>query len=344
MSIPLTRFAMSAVLACCLAVAQPGLAAERNNTKAAETNPGAQKGAAQRRAAEEYLAALSTGDPRSIALTIHESELEQLRKRLVDELKLEADRNVSVVRGRLFGLGMPLADIERMTPQVFFATLASRLRFSGREFDRVDWLEAVGDSGGMVQMLGKLIPRKDEGTVRVPVVVSIVPWGKDWKAAMPLELQAQIDDLRTGRVAPPRVASAPTPAAPATPATPQPGTTPPATPAVNSGNSPPAILELFDKAEKNLKAVRCDDYYSDQMSPNFRRTTGAKALRALVKSCETRDSLREQMITAIQLARAGTPRFEYQGTRAIYDLRGQGLPYPALVLEQINKRDWYIAE
>ncbi|NJN00229.1 MAG: hypothetical protein HC793_00660 [Aquincola sp.] len=35
------------------------------------------------------------------------------------------------------------------------------------------------------------------GTVRVPVVVSIVPWGKDWKAALPLELQAQIDDLRT---------------------------------------------------------------------------------------------------------------------------------------------------
>jgi hypothetical protein len=346
MSIPLTRFALVALVACCLTVAGPGQAAERNNTKAAEANPKAQNGAAQRRAAEEYLAALSTGDPRSMAMTIHESELEALRKRLVDELKLEADRKVSVVRGRLFGPGMPLADIERMTPQVFFATLAQRLRFSGREFERVDWLEAVGDSGGMVQMLGKLIPREDEGTVRVPVVVSIVPWGKDWKAAMPLELQAQIDDLRTGRVAPPRVASAP--AAPATtvaPAQPGPATPPAATtPAVATGNSPQAILELFDKAEKNLKAVKCDDYYSDQMSPNFRRTTGAKALRALVKSCETRESLREQMITAIQLAREGAPRFEYQGTRAVYDLRGQGLPYPALVLEQLNKKDWYIAE
>lgn len=345
MSILPPRFAVIALLACCFAAAQPGLAAERNNTKAAEANPKAQNGAAQRRAAEEYLAALSTGDPRSMAMTIHESELEALRKRLVDELKLEADRKVSVVRGRLFGLGMPLAEIERMTPQVFFATLASRLRFSGREFDRVDWLEAVGDSGGMVQMLGKLIPRKDEGEVRVPVVVSIVPWGKDWKAAMPLELQAQIDDLRTGRVAPPRVASAP--AAPATsvaPAPPAGSATPPPAPAVATGNSPQAILELFDKAEKNLKAVKCDDYYSDQMSPNFRRTTGAKALRALVKSCETRESLREQMITAIQLAREGTPRFEYQGTRAVYDLRGQGLPYPALVLEQLNKKDWYIAE
>ncbi len=190
MSKPMTRFLAAAVLAtCCVAVAGPGMAAERNNTKAAEANPGAQRGAAQRRAAEEYLAALSSGDARNIALTIHEDELEQLRKRLVDELKLEADRNESLVRSRLFGLGMPLADIERMTPPVFFTTLASRLRFSGREFDRVDWLDAVGDSGGMVQMIGRLIPRKDEGTVRVPVIVSIVPWGKDWKAALPLELQ-----------------------------------------------------------------------------------------------------------------------------------------------------------
>ena len=29
--------------------------------------------------------------------------------------------------------------------------------------------------------------------------------------------------------------------------------------------------------------------------------------------------------------------------RAIYDLRGQGLPFPQLLLEQVDKR-WYIAE
>lgn len=342
---PITRFLAAALFAgCCAVLAAPAGAAERNNTKTAESNPGAQKGAAQRRAAEEYLAALSTGDARSMALTIHEDELEQLRKRLVDEMKLEADRNETLVRSRLFGPGMPLAEIERMTPPIFFATLASRLRFSGREFDRVDWLDAVGDSGGMVQMIGKLIPRKDEGTVRVPVIVSIIPWGKDWKAALPLELQAQIDDLRTGRVQPPRVAATLAPAAPVVSTPPGSGSTSPTIPAVNSGASPQAIMELFDEAEKNLKAVRCDDYYQDQMSPNFRRTTGAKALRALVKSCETRESLREQLITAIQLARAGTPRFEYQGTRAIYDLRGQGLPYPAMVLELIDKKHWYIAE
>ena len=98
---------------------------------------------------------------------------------------------------RLFGSGMPLAEIERLTPQNFFVTLAQRLRFGGRAFERIDWLAAVPDSGGMVQMVGRCEPATELGTVRVPVLVSLVPWGKDWKAALPLELQAQIDDLRT---------------------------------------------------------------------------------------------------------------------------------------------------
>jgi hypothetical protein len=60
-------------------------------------------------------------------------------------------------------------------------------------------------------------------------------------------------------------------------------------------------------------------------------------------ACENRDTLREQMQTAIDLARARAPRFQYEGTRAVYDLAGQGLPYQALVLELVDKR-WYIAE
>jgi len=335
-----TRILLTLVVACCAALAQPGLAAEKGNTNAgSDNNQGAQKGAAQRRAAEQYLAALASGDIRAMAQAIHDDELEALRKRLLDELKLEADRNESVVRSRLFGPGMPLADIERLTPQNFLAALAPRLRFSGRDFSRVDWLEAVGDSGGMVQMVGKLLPRKDMGEVKVPVIVSIVPWGKDWKAAMPLELQAQIDDLRTGRVTARGV-----PAAAVVATTPATATAPPtAPPTPNTSASPQGIVELFDEAEKNIKEKRCDDYFRKQMSPNWRRTTGSKAQRALIQTCENRETWREQMVTALQLARTGTPRYQYQGTRAIYDLTNQGLPYPALVVELVDKR-WYIAE
>src|SRR5690606_18208343 len=226
---------------------------------------------AQQRAAEEYLHGLARGDAQAMALSILEDELAQLRTRLLDELRLEADRGGSLVRGRLFGEGMPLADIERLTPHSFFVALSQRLRFGGRMFRKVDWLEAVKDRGGMVQMVGRLVPPDELGEVRVPVVVSIVPWGRDWKAALPLELQAQIDDLRTGRTrapgAPARTATATADGA---------GSTPPA-PAL-----PPGIVKLFDEALASLEAARCGNYFEKQMSPNFRRTTGTRALRTLI--------------------------------------------------------------
>jgi hypothetical protein len=276
---------------------------------------------AQQKAAEALLTALAAGDATAMAQAIHDSELALLRGNLLSEMKLQADRSETLLRDRLFGSGMPLSEIERLTPQNFFVTLARRLRFGGRAFQSVDWLEAVSDSGGMVQMVGRLKPARELGTVRVPVLVSIVPWGKDWKAAIPLELQAQIEDLRTGRVR----ANAPAGAAAA------------------SGGSPQAVLELLQAAEDNLRASRCEDYYGKQMSPNFRRTTAPKALRTLVQSCESRAEVRERLLTAIRLARQVAPRLEYAGTRATYDLRGQGLPFDALVLELLDKQ-WFIAE
>src|SRR5690606_24622165 len=233
--------------------------------------------AGQQRAAEEYLQAVARGDAQAMALSILEAELAQLRTRLLDEMRLEADRGNSLTRTRLFGDGMPLADIERLTPHSFFVTLAQRLRFGGREFRKVDWLEAVKDRGGMVQMVGRLIPPEELGEVRVPVVVSIVPWGKDWKAALPLDLQAQIDDLRAGRT---RAPAGGPPAASNTAVSG--GSTPPA-PAL-----PPGIVKLFDEALASLEAARCDHYFAKQMSPNFRRTTAWRASASRVSNMPAR--------------------------------------------------------
>jgi hypothetical protein len=309
---------------CCIAFMGPALAGDGTS--------------AQHRAAEEMLAAMAAGDPAAMAQAIHENELELLRKNLVGEMKLQADRNETLLRDRLFGSGMPLSEIEKLTPQNFFVALARRLRFGGRTFERVEWLEAVPDSGGMVQMVGRAKPPRDMGTVRVPVLVSIMPWGKDWKATIPLELQAQIDDLRAGRTRiPTATAVAATPTIPAAGATATAGTPAP------SAGVPQAVLTLLQTAEDNLRAQRCDDYYNKQMSPNFRRTIAPKALRALIVSCTSRPEVRERLQTALKLARQVAPRFEYAGTRAIYDLRGQGLPFDSLALELVDKQ-WYIAE
>jgi hypothetical protein len=311
---------------CCLAAAPAARAA----------------GVAQQRAAEEYLGAVARGDAQAMAMSILEDELVQLRTRLLDEMRLEADRGNSLVRSRLFGEGMPLADIERLTPHSFFVALSQRLRFGGREFRKVDWLEAVKDRGGLVHLVGRLIPPDEAGDVRVPVIVSIVPWGKDWKAALPFELQAQIDDLRAGRTRATAASRAPAPApAAAGPATGE----APATgePSAAANALPPRMVKLFEDALASLEAGRCDDYYDKQMSPNFRRTTGTRALRTLISACESRATLREQYSAAIRLAQQREPRYQYAGTRAVFDLSGSGLPFSQWIVEQVDER-WYIAE
>src|SRR5690606_23129793 len=123
-----------------------------------------------------------------------------------------------------------------------------------------------------------------------------------------LELQAQIDDLRAGRTR----ASAPSTAVAGTgTAAGGDGSTAAAPPTVAL---PAGMVKLFDDALASLEAGRCDKYYDRQMSPNFRRTTGTRALRTLISACESRESLREQTMAAIRLARTRQPRYEYAGT------------------------------
>ena len=277
---------------------------------------------AQRRAAEQYFAAVAAGDAGAMAQAIHPDELELLRKRVVDLVRLEDDRGENTVRSRLFGPALPVDDIQRLTPLTMFTTLAKRLSFGARGYERIDWLEAVPDDGGLVHAVGRGRPPRESGSVRPPVLVSLVPWGKDWKAALPLELQAQIDDLIAGRGAALQQLRA--------------------TPGAAGGNTAPMIA-LFDAAEANLAAGRCEDYYDDNLSPNFRRATASKALKALITACTNRPEVRDTLLAALRAARAAEPRYEYGGTRAVYDLSGQGLAFSRFAIELVDKR-WYVAE
>jgi hypothetical protein len=291
-----------------LAVATPALAADVAGD--------------QRRAAEQYLAAVAARDPAAMAQAIHPDELELLRKRIVDLVRLEDDRGENATRSRLFGPSLPVDDIQRLTPLTMFTTLAKRLSFGGRAYERYDWLAAVGDDGGLVHAIGRGRLPRENGSVRPTVLVSLVPWGKDWKAAVPFELQAQIDDLIAGRGAAAAQLRA--------------------TPGSAGGNTQP-MLALFDAAEANLAAGRCEDYYDDDLSPNFRRMTATRALKSLIAACTNRPEVRETLLAALRAARTAEPRYEYGGTRAVYDLSGQGLPFSRFAIEQVDKR-WYVAE
>lgn len=288
--------------------------------------------AGQRAAALEFLSAVASGDPQAVAVAIHPDDLQALRRRLLGLLREEAKRGDSSVRSRLFGPGMPLEEIERLTDSGFYASLAYKLYLAGREYTEVEGLAVVPDKADRVLVIVRGRQPKDHGRVGVINVVALRPYGKDWKAAMPSEIEAQIDDLMEGR--PIAVAERPSG-----------GPRPSAEAAARTGVAPPlpAIVELLSSAEQNLADGKCDDYYNRQMSPNFRRVTGKKALAALVASCRNGMGTRQLLLSTLDIVRGLEPRYENESQRAVYDLSGQGLPYRSFSVEQVDKH-WYIAE
>jgi hypothetical protein len=286
----------------------------------------------QRTAVLEFLSAVASGDPQAVAFAIHPDDLEALRLRILTLLRDEAKRGDSTVRSRLFGQGMPLDEIERLTNTGFYATLAYKLYLTGREYTEVEGLAAIADKGDHVHIVVRGRQPRDHGKVRVVNVVTVRPYGKDWKATLPSEIEAQIDDLIEGR----HIALAARPPA-ALPAPLGPGA------GVGTAAALPAIVELLKSAQESLDAGRCDEYYGKQMSPNFRRVTGKKALEALVASCQNSMGTRQLLLSTLHIVRSLEPRYENESQRAVYDLSGQGLPFQTFSLEQVDKH-WYVAE
>ena len=301
----------------------------------------------QERAASELLAAMASGDMQAVAFAVHPSELDRLRIMIVQRLRDEAARGESTLRTRLFGDAMPLGDIERQTSVNLFRNIGRRLTLKTRTYDKLEGLSAVRD-GKFVHVVVKGRQPPDRGRIEVVELVTLVPYGKEWKAAIPLELEAQIDDLIAGRVRPPfssAVAGGLGTSGGTSGGSSSGNAVATASAAASSvpGRNTPEILDLIDQAEKKLVEGRCDRYYRDHLSPELRRTLSGRTLDALVAACNRSIATRELLIAALRIVRRTAPVFEEGGGRAVYDVEGQGLPYDRYVLERVDGR-WFIVE
>ena len=292
---------------------------------AAATGPNS----AQERGAEAFLAALAGGNALTVAQELHPDEVEKLRTRLLTLFRAEASRSDNTYRSRLFGPGRSLADLESMTAVRFYAALSDRVRFRAREYEKVSWIAAVPD-GKVVYLVGKGEQPKERGSVKVVVTVALAQYGAQWRAVIPSEVEAQLDDLIEGRVA----------------AAPPPSGGAPGKSLVEARPQPlaPGISELLARAEASLAAAKCEEYYSQFMSPNFNKATSKSARKTLVTACTNSENTRETMITTLRVVQELQPKYDLGGTRAIYDVSGQGLPYDRFVLERDKDNRWYIAE
>jgi hypothetical protein len=284
---------------------------------------------AQQRGAEAFLAALAGGNVMAVAQELHPDEVEKLRTRLLTLFRAEASRSDNTYRSRLFGPGRTLAELESMTPVRFYAALSDRVRFRAREYQKVDWLAAIPD-GKVVYLVGKGEQPKERGSVKVLVTVAVAQYGAQWRAIVPSEVEAQLDDLIEGRVA----------------AAPPPSGGAPGRSLVEERPAPlsPGISELLARAEASLAAGHCEEYYSQFMSPNFNKATSKSAKKTLITACTNNENTRETMITTLRVVQELSPKYDLGGSRAIYDVSGQGLPYERFVLERDKDMHWYIAE
>ena len=285
---------------------------------------------AQEKGAEAFVNAVASGNPTAIAQELHPDELDKLRSRLLELLRAEASRADNTYRSRLFGPGRSLADLESMTKERFYVALSDRLRLRARQYQKYSWLAAVPD-GKVVYLVGQGTPPKERGAVKVTVTVALMQYGAQWRAVIPSEIEAQIDDLLEARTNPGPVAAPPgsAGAAPAI-ATPQP--------------LAPGISELLARAEASLAANKCEEYYAQYMSPNFNKATSRSARKTLVTACTNNENQRETMITTLRIVQELPPKYDLGGARAIFDVSGQGLPYDRFVLERDKDMRWYIAE
>ena len=283
---------------------------------------------AQQKGAEAFLVAVASGSPQAVAQELNPDDLEGLRSKLLTLLRAENLQGNSTYRTRLFGSGRSLKDVEGMTAEKFYVALSDRLRLRARPYEKFEWIGAVPD-GKLVYLVGKGEPAKENGAVKVLVTVALKPYGAQWRATIPSEIEAQIDDLLEGRSAPASQSSAPASGGAAAPA-PQP--------------LAPGISDMLTKAEAALVENRCQDYYDQYMSPNFNHATSHSARKTLINACTNDENTRETMITTIRIVEELHPRYDMGGSRAIYDVSGQGLPYERFVLERDKDMRWYIAE
>jgi hypothetical protein len=283
---------------------------------------------AQQKGAEAFLNAVATGNPQAVAQELHPEELEKLRSRLLTLLRAEGMQGSGTYRSRLFGPGKSLPQLESSTAEKFYAALSERLRLRARVYEKFDWLAAVPD-GKVVYLIGKGEQPKDRGSVKVMVMVGLMQYGQQWRAIVPTEVEAQLDDLLEGRAA-----GEPAPVPGASAAAAQPAKQPLA----------PGISELLARAEASLAAGNCQEYYDQFMSPNFNHATSRSAKKTLVNACTNNENTRETMITTLRIVQELQPRYDLGGSRAVYDVSGQGLPYERFVLERDKDQRWYIAE
>jgi hypothetical protein len=276
--------------------------------------------AGQDKIVKAYLEAAASGQPEALLQFFHPGEVEDLRRDLLKTLQDEAAHGSSTVRERLFG-SSSIEEISHLTPNNLFITVARRLGLPAERVGEIKVVGIVDENSQLSHAVARIAPPPNSDLRSRVALVSLVRYGKDWRVAIPSGFQAR---LEAATAAPAAAAAA-------------------GSKTSSKTTNTPEILAFLADGSATLRKGDCAGFFNERMSPNFRSMKTPKAMETLIDQCMTYEDTRETYISALELARRMTPAYEQDGTRAIYDLRGQGLPFDRFVLEKVENR-WYVAE
>lgn len=276
---------------------------------------------AEEKLAVNYIKAVASGDPAAVLGLYHPGELEDLRQRVLKVIEQENSQGGAAIRSRLFGPAASVESIRRLTPDTFYTTVARAVSPPAERIEEVRIVGIVTENSQLQHAVARVLPPKDANARGRIAVVSLIRYGKEWRVQLPTWLQARVDAALAATEEGKGAAQA----------------NPPKTP-----NSPD-LMAALKAGSAVLRAGDCAEFFNVHMSPNFRSSTSAKALGTLIKQCEVREETRETYIGALEVAQRLSPKLEQDGTRAVFDMHGQGLPFERFVLEKLDG-NWYIAE
>ena len=270
--------------------------------------------------ARDFVTAWGREDWTEIGYAIAPDEQDRIRKLVLPAIETEAKDGGKDIRSRLFGAGVSVDDLRRMTPQLLMASLAKRFMSAPRAVKKTEIIGVVKESDKLHHYVVRgWEDERGRGASSV-LLVTLVPYGKQWAAAVPAELEEKVMAALGGANVGARTVGE-----------------------SHVAVLDPAIEKLLDAGIAALKEARCGDYYNDLMSPNFRKATAPAALKTLISQCDKSAAVRDRTRLTLDIARGLKPRYEYSDTRAVFDMSNQGLPFDRFVVEQIDHR-WYIAE
>ncbi len=273
--------------------------------------------------AEAFVALSTSGGPSAAVILYQFSEVQRIRDKVLLAVEREAESGRKQVRAALFGAGPSLDDVRRMTPENLLLAIMARLPSRTAVYDTYKALGSVKE-GEMLHVVVRASLEKVERIRRRSIiqVVTLLPSGKEWRAAVASNIEAYIDSV---------LAAAPDDAPPVV-----------GSPAV-AAPADPAAKALLARGIDLLHKGNCLTYFLDVMEPGFSKAMTQKSFDAIVRSCELNERTREKFRVGLELAAARNPKVEEGGSKLLYDLNGEGLPYDHVTLTRIDTR-WYVAQ